>query len=151
MKFALKEAERAAERGEVPIGAVVIHEGRIVGRGHNQVETLQDPTAHAEVLAVTAACETLGSKFLHGCTLYVTLEPCPMCAGSLVLARLERLVYGAFDPKAGACSTLYNIVQDSRLNHQVEVISGVEEEACADLLKRFFHLQRMKGENAKWN
>lgn len=142
MKFALKEAERAAENGEVPIGAVVVHEGRIIGRGHNQVERLKDPTAHAEMLAITAACDTLGDKFLHNCTLYVTLEPCPMCAGSLVLARLPRLVFGAFDPKAGACSTLYNIVQDSRLNHQMEVISGLEEDASVDLLKRFFYEQR---------
>jgi tRNA(adenine34) deaminase len=151
MKLALKEAERAGEMGEVPIGALVVKDGRIIGRGHNQVERLQDPTAHAEVLAVTAACETLGSKFLHGCTLYVTLEPCPMCAGSLVLARLGRLVFGAFDAKAGACSTLYNIVQDQRLNHQIEVVSGVEEEASAAMLRAFFHQQRMRGNNAHLN
>ncbi|NBC17066.1 MAG: tRNA-specific adenosine deaminase, partial [Bacteroidetes bacterium] len=112
MKRALKEAERAFEAGEVPVGAIVVRDGTVVGRGHNQVERLGDPTAHAEMLALTAACETVGDKFLADCTLYVTLEPCPMCAGALVWARLGRLVFGAFDEKAGSASTLYNIPQD---------------------------------------
>ena len=136
MKTALKEAERAFDLGEVPVGE------RIVGRGHNRVEQLKDPTAHAEVLAITAACETLGRKWLEGCTLYVTLEPCPMCAGAIVWARLDRVVFGAFDEKAGAASTLYNIPQDARLNHQVELISGVEADAAADLLRAFFRQRR---------
>ena len=108
------------------------------------MERLNDPTAHAEILAISAACETVGSKFLDGCTLYVTLEPCPMCAGALVLSRIDRLVFGAFDAKAGACSTLYTIPQDSRLNHQMEIVSGVEEDLAADLLRQFF-LERRVG------
>lgn len=150
MRLALAEAERAAEAGEVPVGAVVVAPspgggsgGQIVGRGHNQTERLGDPTAHAEMIAISAACETLGRKTLDGCTLYVTLEPCPMCAGAIVLARLSRLVYGAFDEKAGAASTLYHIPQDARLNHQVETVSGVEAGAAADLLRAFFRARRL--------
>jgi tRNA(adenine34) deaminase len=114
----------------------------IVGRGHNPVERLQDPTAHAEMLAITAACETVGDKFLPGCTLYVTLEPCPMCSGATVWARLDRLVFGAFDEKAGSASTLYNIPQDPRLNHRVEIVSGVEADRAAGLLHAFFRQRR---------
>ncbi len=142
MNLALKEAERAFDAGEVPIGALVVREGEIVGRGRNMVEQLQDPTAHAEILAITAACETLRSKFLTGCTLYVTLEPCPMCAGAAVMSRLDRIVFGAFDEKAGAASTLYNIPRDARLNHTLEVVSGVEDERSAALLREFFRLRR---------
>jgi tRNA(adenine34) deaminase len=145
MRQALREAERAYEEGEVPVGVVVVQGERLVGRGRNAVERLQDPTAHAELLAVTAACEALGSKWLEGCTLYVTLEPCPMCAGAMVLARLSRLVFGAFDEKLGAASTLYQIPQDPRLNHRLEVISGVEAEASADLLRAFFRQRRPGG------
>ena len=142
MQLALKEAERALDAREVPIGAVVVKGSQIVGRGHNQVERLADPTAHAEMLAISAACQTLGTKFLDGCTLYVTLEPCPMCAGALVWSRLDRLVFGAFDEKAGAASTLYDIPSDRRLNHQLETISGVEADASADLLRTFFRARR---------
>lgn len=142
MREALREAERAFEEGEVPVGAVVVRAGRLVGRGRNAVERLGDPTAHAELLALTAACEAVGSKFLDGCTLYVTLEPCPMCAGALVLARVSRLVFGAFDEKFGAASTLYAIPQDPRLNHRVETVSGVEAEASAALLRAFFRARR---------
>ncbi len=142
MQQAFGEAERAFEENEVPVGAVVVQGGVLVGRGRNAVERLGDPTAHAEILAVSAACETLGSKFLDGCTLYVTLEPCPMCAGALVLARLRKLVFGAFDEKLGAASTLYSIPQDPRLNHQVEVVSGVEAERSAELLWAFFRQRR---------
>jgi tRNA(adenine34) deaminase len=142
MRLALREAERAFEQGEVPVGAVVVKGGQLLGRGHNRVEQLKDPTAHAEILAVTAACEAVGSKFLDGCTLYVTLEPCPMCAGALVWARLGRLVFGAFDEKAGAVGTLYNIPEDGRLNHRVDVVSGVEADAAADLLRQFFRTRR---------
>jgi tRNA(adenine34) deaminase len=142
MKKALREAERAYRMGEVPVGAVVVQDGVLVGRGHNQVEQLNDPTAHAEMIAITAACDTLGRKQLADCTLYVTLEPCPMCAGAIVWARLARLVFGAFDEKAGAASTLYNIPRDQRLNHQVAIVSGVEEEAAAALLQDFFRERR---------
>lgn len=142
MKLALREAERAFDAGEVPVGAVVVRGEEVVGRGHNMVEQLNDPTAHAEIIAITAACETLGQKYLDGCTLYVTLEPCPMCAGAIVWARLGRLVFGAFDAKAGSASTLYNIPQDPRLNHQVEVLSGLESEASAALLRTFFQQRR---------
>lgn len=144
MKKALREAERAFEEGEVPIGAVVVREDRLIGRGRNMVEALQDPTAHAEIIAITAACETLGEKWLEGCTLYVTLEPCPMCAGAIVWARLKRLVFGAFDEKAGAASTLYQIPQDERLNHHVEVVSGLEADRAAALMQDFFR-QRRRG------
>jgi len=144
MQKALREAERAFEQDEVPVGAVVVHKGSVIGRGHNMVETLDDPTAHAEMLAVTAACDTLGRKHLTDCTLYVTLEPCPMCAGALVHARLDRLVFGAFDEKAGAASTLYNIVQDERLNHRVEVVSGLEADRAAGLLQDFFRRKRQQ-------
>ena len=144
MRLAVLEAERAFEAGEVPVGAVVVRGGQVVGRGHNQVERLQDPTAHAEMIAVSAACQTLGTKILDGCTLYVTLEPCPMCAGALVWARLDRLVFGAFDEKAGAASTLYDITQDRRLNHQLEVVSGVEADVSADLLRSFFRQRRIE-------
>ena len=144
MNVALKEAERAFDMGEVPVGAAVVRSNEIVGRGHNMTEKLQDPTAHAELIAITAACQTLGTKILKGCTLYVTLEPCPMCAGAIVWARLDRLVFGAFDEKAGAASTLYNIPQDPRLNHRVEIISGLEADRATALLQSFFQQQRQK-------
>ncbi|MBT8400855.1 MAG: nucleoside deaminase [Rhodothermia bacterium] len=144
MGKALREAEKAADMGEVPVGAVVVQGETIVGRGHNMVETLKDPTAHAEMIAVTAACETLGSKSLEGCTIYVTLEPCPMCAGALIMAKVERLVFGAFDEKAGCASTLYNLVEDRRFNHRLKVISSVEADLAAGLLKKFFLARRDK-------
>ena len=142
MKLALKEAERAFDEGEVPIGAVVVHAGEVVGRGHNMVERLQDPTAHAELIAITAAAETLGTKVLRGCTLYVSIEPCPMCAGAMVWAKIDRLVFGAFDEKAGSASTLYNIPQDRRLNHFIDILSGVEAEQAAGLIQTFFRERR---------
>lgn len=145
MAAALKEAEEAYKKNEVPVGAIVVKNGSIIARAHNQVEMLQDPTAHAEVIAIGAAANYLGSWRLKGCTLYVTLEPCPMCAGAIVLSRLERLVFGSFDPKMGACSTIYNIVQDERLNHHVEVISGVLEEDSRILLREFFAKKRESG------
>lgn len=138
MEYALQEAELAYKRKEVPIGAVIVHKDRIIGKGYNQVETLKDPTAHAEIIAITAAAAHLGNHRFENCTLYVTLEPCAMCAGAIVLARISRLVFGAPDPKAGACGTLFNIVQDKRLNHRVEVVSGVMESKCAGLMKDFF-------------
>lgn len=143
MQLAFREAEAAWDEEEAPVGAVVVHAGEIVGRGRNMVERLQDPTAHAEMIAITAACETLGAKILRGCTLYVTLEPCPMCAGALVWARIDRLVFGAFDDKAGSASTLYDIPRDKRLNHQMEVVSGVEGERAAELMQAFFRKRRI--------
>jgi tRNA(adenine34) deaminase len=145
MESALREAEQAHKRKEVPIGAVIVHKGRIIGRGYNQIETLQDPTAHAEMIAITAAATSLGSRRLEECTLYVTLEPCTMCAGAIVLARIPKLVFGTPDPKAGACGTLYNIVQDSRLNHRVELLGGILEARCSTLLKDFFVKVRGNG------
>ncbi len=145
MDLAFREAEQAYRRKEVPVGAVIVHEHRVAGRGYNQIETLQDPTAHAEMIAITAAATTLGSRRLEGCTLYVTLEPCSMCAGAIVLARVPRLVFGAHDPKAGACGTLHNLVQDPRLNHRVELVHGVLSERCAALLKDFFTKVRTNG------
>lgn len=138
MEFAFKEAEQAYKRKEVPVGAIVLYENRIIGRGYNQTETLRDPTAHAEIIAITAAASQLDNHRLENCTLYVTLEPCAMCAGAIVLARIPTLVFGTHDPKAGACGTLYNIVQDERLNHRVELVKGVLEAKCGAILKDFF-------------
>jgi len=145
MRAALAEALAAGDEGEVPVGAVVVLNGRVIGRGHNQREKLTDPTAHAEMLALTAAAGFIGDWRLDGCTLYVTLEPCPMCAGAIVLARLPRLVYGATDPKAGACTSLYSIPTDPRLNHRVELTGSVLGGECATLLTGFFARQRAAG------
>ena len=145
MESALREAEQALKRKEVPVGAVIVHNGRIIGKGYNQIESLQDPTAHAEMIAITAAATSLGSRRLDNCTLYVTLEPCAMCAGAIVLARVPRLVFGAYDPKAGACGTLLNIVQDNRLNHRAELAGGVLQERCGGLLSLFFQQIRTDG------
>ena len=145
MESALREAEQALKRKEVPIGAVIVHNGRIIGKGYNQIESLQDPTAHAEMIAITAAATSLGNRRLENCTLYVTLEPCAMCAGAIVLARVPRLVFGAYDPKAGACGTLLNIVQDNRLNHRAELAGGVLQERCGGLLSLFFQQIRTDG------
>jgi len=142
MNAAILEAQNAAARDEVPIGAVITCQNQIIARAHNQRETLTDPTAHAEMIALTQAAAALGDWRLHGCTIYVTLEPCPMCAGALVLARLERLVYGPNDPKAGACQSLYHITEDPRLNHRLEVIAGFMEQPCRELLQEFFTKKR---------
>jgi tRNA(adenine34) deaminase len=138
MRWAIREAGKAFEKDEVPVGAVVVHENRIIGKGFNQTETLQDPTAHAEMIAISAAANTLQSWRLTGCTLYVTLEPCAMCAGAAVLARIQNLVFGAWDSKAGACGSLRNLAQDQRLNHRIEVVSGVLEAEVVELMKSFF-------------
>jgi len=138
MEQALRLAERAYDEGEVPVGAVVVKDGQLIGKGYNQNETLSDPTAHAEIIAITAAANTLADKRLEGCTLYVTLEPCAMCAGAIVLARIPILVFGAYDAKAGACGTLRNIVEDKRLNHTVHVVPGVLDAKSTGLLKSFF-------------
>jgi tRNA(adenine34) deaminase len=145
MHAALAEARAALEKDEVPIGAVVVHEDQVIGRGHNQREGLNDPTAHAEMIAITAAASHVQNWRLDGCTLYVTLEPCAMCAGAIVLARMSRLVFGATDPKAGACVSLYQITNDQRLNHRVVPAPGVLREECAELLQEFFAQQRARG------
>jgi tRNA(adenine34) deaminase len=142
MEAALAEARAAAADGEVPIGAVVVWGGRIIGRGRNRVEAAQDPTAHAEIIAIGAAAQTVKTWRLDEATLYVTLEPCHMCAGAIVLARIVRLVYGARDPKAGACGSLAMVPQDLRLNHRAEVVPGVLAEECGALLERFFRERR---------
>ena len=146
MREALELARRALESEDVPVGALVVRAGRVIGRGYNQREKLQDPTAHAEMLAITAAAQAVGHWRLEGCAMYVTLEPCAMCAGALVLARVERLVFGPFDEKAGACGSLYNIAADPRLNHRVEITSGVLAEPCAALLRQFFKRRRELGD-----
>jgi len=144
MQIAIKEAKIAEENGDVPIGAVIVYQNQIIGRAYNQREQLQDPTAHAEIIALTQAAAFLESWRLLGCTMYVTLEPCTMCAGALVLARIDRLVYGCDDPKAGAIKSLYNIVTDERLNHIIDVTSGVLAEECSDLLQHFFRRRRIE-------
>ena len=144
MRMAINEARQALKREEVPIGAVVVAGDRVVGRGHNLVETLQDATAHAEMQALTAAAATLGGKYLQECTLYVTVEPCIMCAGLMHQARIDRCVYGASDRKAGALGTLYSVNADERLNHTFEAVPGVLEEECAALLKEFFKNKRRR-------
>jgi tRNA(adenine34) deaminase len=140
--MAIDAALVAEENGDVPIGAVIVHEGRVIAKAYNQREQLKDPTAHAEIIALTQAAAALGLWRLHGGTIYVTLEPCPMCAGALVLARLDRLVYGCPDPKTGACGSLYDIVRDGRLNHRLEVTAGVLADDCAGLLQDFFKQRR---------
>ncbi len=144
MGLALEEAERAAAEGEVPVGAVVIHGAQVIGRAHNLREKDGDPLAHAEVLALRQAARALGDWRLECCTLYVTLEPCAMCAGALVNSRVERLVFATRDPKAGFCGSLGNLVQDDRLNHRLEVVEGVRQEESATLLKTFFAALRRK-------
>ncbi|HET7875905.1 MAG TPA: tRNA adenosine(34) deaminase TadA [Methylomirabilota bacterium] len=142
MGLALEEARRAAPRGEVPVGAVVVLDGRVIGRGHNQPLTQTDPTAHAEVVALRAAARETGNYRLPGATCYVTVEPCAMCCGALLQARVARLVYGAADPKAGAARTLYRLLEDPRLNHEVAVTGGVRSGECAALLREFFEARR---------
>lgn len=139
MKLALEEAERALEEREVPVGAIVVKEGLILGKGHNRNRALADPTAHAEMLALTAAAQALGSDRLDGCWLFTTLEPCPMCAGALILARVERLYYAAPDPRMGACGSLFDLLRDPRLSHQVEVYHLANSTPQSlELLRRFF-------------
>ncbi len=142
MSLALEQARKARDQGGVPVGAVVIFEGQVVGAGHNEKETLADPTAHAEIAAIRQAAQRLGRWRLSGCVLYATLEPCPMCMGALLQARVDRLVFGCPDPKAGAALTLFQMANDSRLNHRVAVESGVLGEESALLLKEFFRERR---------
>lgn len=145
MLEAIKEAQKAKEMGEIPVGAVIVKDGQIIGRGHNLTETQKDPTAHAEIMAIRQASrllgETLGWRRLTGCSMYVTMEPCAMCAGAIVWARIEKLYIGTMDPKAGACGSVFNIVQEEKLNHQVEVITeedGLIRDECAEIIRSFF-------------
>ena len=145
MRAALELARQAYDEGEVPIGAVIVHNDRIIGEGYNQRESLKDPTAHAEMIAITQAANSLESWRLLDCTIYVTLEPCPMCAGAIVLARIPTVIYGTTDPKAGACHSLFQITEDSRLNHRATVLGGVLQQECKGLLQEFFAQQRALG------
>ncbi|MDB5346825.1 MAG: CMP/dCMP deaminase zinc-binding protein [Schlesneria sp.] len=145
MQAALEQARTAFDEGEVPIGAVIVHNDRIIAAAGNQREQLKDPTAHAEMIAITQAAEALQSWRLLDCTLYVTLEPCPMCAGAIVQARIPTVIYGTTDEKAGACHTLYQITSDPRLNHRATVVGGVLRDECRDLLREFFAIQRSLG------
>ena len=144
MRLALAQADIAENNGDIPVGCVIIHQGNIIAKACNQREQLQDPTAHAEIIALTQAAAAIGSWRLHGCTVFVTLEPCSMCAGALVLARIDHLIFGCTDPKTGACGSLYNIVQDQRLNHSIKITSGVLQEQCSHQLKSFFAQKRAK-------
>ena len=144
MNEALLLAEAAAAEGEVPVGAVVVLNGAVIGRGANRREQSKDPTTHAEIIAIREAASYMGDWRLEETVLYVTLEPCPMCAGAIINARIPRVVYGCDDPKAGAVRTMYRLLEDSRLNHRAEVVSGVAETACASVLKRFFLTLRKK-------
>ncbi len=142
MALAINEAMKATKKGEVPVGAVVVKDDRVIAAAHNLRESKNDPTAHAELLVLKDASKALDSWRLSGCELYVTLEPCVMCAGAMVLARIDRVIFGAYDPKGGAAGTLFDLLSDSRLNHQVKVSGGVEEESCSKLLSDFFKARR---------
>jgi tRNA(adenine34) deaminase len=145
MKLALEEAELALKEDEVPVGAIIMHKDRVIASAHNQREQLQDPTAHAEMIAITQAASFLQSWRLDDCTLYVTLEPCPMCAGAILQARIPIVVYGATDPKAGAVNTLFQMLDDKRLNHRCQTVAGVMSKNCGEILSRFFRTQRQLG------
>lgn len=142
MQEALKEAEAAAKMGEVPVGAVIVRNGEIIAKGHNLTETTKDPTAHAEIIAIREAAKVLGGWRLPACTMYVTTEPCSMCAGAIVWARIEKLYIGTPDPKSGACGSVFNIPQDKRLNHYVEIETGLMQEECSAIMKAFFRKLR---------
>lgn len=142
MRLALQQATAAAEADEAPVGAVIVAAGRVLAAARNEREALRDPTAHAEMIAITQAASALESWRLENCTLYVTLEPCPMCAGAIVMARIPRVVFGALDPKGGAVRSLYRLLEDERLNHRVEVVEGVLSEPCGQVLSEFFRGKR---------
>lgn len=144
MKLAIEEARKAFILDEVPVGAVIVKDDKVVASAHNSREIMKDATSHAEIIAIREACRALGGWRLMDCDMYVTLEPCPMCAGAMVNARIRRIVFGAFDLRAGACGSIMNIAEDSRLNHRIEVVSGVLEEECRKLLQNFFREKRKK-------
>jgi len=145
MRMALQQADAALAEDEVPVGAVIVQNDRVIAAAHNQREQLRDPTAHAEMIAITQAADSVGGWRLEGCTLYVTLEPCPMCAGAILQARIPMLVYGAADPKAGAVHTLFQLLSDQRLNHRPQIVAGVLAPECGGMLTRFFQQQRQLG------
>ena len=149
MRQAMKESRKALVKGEVPVGAIVVKDGRVIGRGWNQVETLKDATAHAEMIALTAAQEALGDWRLEGCTMYVTLEPCQMCAGALVQSRIDEVVIGSMNPKAGCAGSVLNLLQVDNFNHQVKITRGVLEEECSMMLSDFFRELREKKKRLK--
>jgi tRNA(adenine34) deaminase len=142
MKEAIRQARIAATKDEVPVGAVIVHERRIIAKAYNQIEMLKDPTAHAEMIAITQATNTLSSKWLQDCSLYVTIEPCSMCAGALVLARMGKIFYGASEPKTGACGSVVNIANHQALNHRVDIMTGILAEECSSVLSDFFQQKR---------
>ena len=144
MKLAFREAEKAYERGEIPIGAVVVQNGQIIGRGYNQCESLNDPTAHAEIIAITSAANTIKNWRLENCSLYVTKEPCPMCAGALINSRINMVIFGMYDDKEGCCGSLYQLCRDPRFKHQLAIKGGVMENSCKLIVKEFFKKQRKK-------
>jgi tRNA(adenine34) deaminase len=144
MAEALKEARKAFDKDEVPVGCVIVHDGHIIARGHNQVEMLKDPTAHAEMLALTSATNHLDSKWLNDAVLYVTIEPCSMCAGALVLARIKEVVYGADDPKTGACGSVFDIAHNKKLNHRIKITKGILQQECSGLVSEFFKKKRSR-------
>ena len=150
----MKEAQKAASQDEVPVGAVIVYKDKIIARGYNQIERLKDPTAHAEMIAITSATNYLGTKWLNEASLYVTIEPCSMCAGALVLARIKNLYFGASDPKTGACGSVTNIANHKKLNHRIKITKGILKTECSSLLKDFFKEKRKKskgfGEMAEW-
>ncbi len=145
MREALKAAERAKAADEVPVGAIIIYKNQIIAKAHNQVELLKDPTAHAEIIAITQAASALSTKWLEGCTLYVTLEPCAMCAGAIVLARVERVCFGTFDLKSGAAGSVLDILRHPKLNHKPQITSGIFADDCAGILTEFFKKKREAG------
>jgi tRNA(adenine34) deaminase len=145
MQLALQQAEAALAEDEVPVGCVIVHAGQIVAAAHDQREQLRDPTAHAEMIAITQAAQSLGDWRLEGCSLYVTLEPCCMCAGAILNARVPQVIYGATNPKAGAVQSLFHLLNDERLNHRCEVLPGVLADRCGEMLTRFFQAQRRLG------
>ncbi|MDR2172228.1 MAG: tRNA adenosine(34) deaminase TadA [Planctomycetaceae bacterium] len=142
MRYAIAEAQAAAEEGEVPVGAIIVHNNQIIAAAHNQREQLKDPTAHAEMIAITQATESFNSWRLENCTIYVTLEPCPMCAGAILQARINTVVYGTNDPKSGAVNSLFNLLNDQRLNHRCNVVAGILAEQCGTILTEFFKTKR---------
>jgi tRNA(adenine34) deaminase len=142
MKEALKEADKAARKDEVPVGCVIVKDGKIIARGHNLIRTKKDPSAHAEIVAIRKACKKLKNERLNGVILYVNIEPCPMCAGAILLARVKTLVYGASDPKTGACGSVFSVINDKRNNHQVELVSGVLKKECGEIVSNFFGHKR---------
>jgi tRNA(adenine34) deaminase len=143
MNYALKEAARAYEKEEIPIGCIIVFQNTIIAKSHNQVETLKDPTAHAEILAITSAASYLQSKQLVGCSLYVTIEPCAMCAGAIVLSKVENVFFGAYDVRSGACGSVMNITNNRLLNHKCNVMGGILDEKCKEIMKSFFELRRL--------